>query len=527
MDYLKIGKASDLVSREKFIYRLLEALPGFLSFATLLVLIIFSYFKPVSVAFFIITFNVYWLLLVLYLSLHLLVAYKALKKNSQINWQAKCQQLSEGKFSSEQESNCLARQGFKYSDLWQVVILPTYNEDISIIKGALNAILNDSYDKEKMIICVALEERAGELVYQKADILNKEYQDKFKYFITTLHPDNIEGELKGKGANQAWAIKEIKNTIIDKNSIDYSKILVSVFDIDTVIKPGYFHVLAYKFLSVNNPYRSSYQPIPVYHNNIWSAPFFSRVAAASNTFWQMMMQIRPEMLVTYSSHSMTFKALLDIGFWSTKMVSEDSRIFWHCLLYYSGDYRVEPLYFPVSMDVTVDKNIYRSAISLYKQQRRWAWGAENIPYLIFNTFKKWSQLPKRKFFYHIFIQIYGFHSWATNALIIAAIGWMPLLLGGDRFKSTVLSGNLPSITSTLMSIAMVGLLFSAIISALLLPKRPKNYPFWKKILVLVEWIFVPATIIVFGAIPCLDAQLKLLRGKYLGFWVTPKERKEV
>lgn len=80
-------------------------------------------------------------------------------------------------------------------------------------------------------------------------------------------------------------------------------------------------------MSVNNPYRSSYQPIPVYHNNIWSAPFFSRVAAASNTFWQMMMQIRPEMLVTYSSHSMTFKALVDIGFWSTKMVSEDSRIF--------------------------------------------------------------------------------------------------------------------------------------------------------------------------------------------------------
>lgn len=525
MDYLKVGKATDLVGRERFIYRLFEVLPGFLAFATLIALIIFSYFKPVGVAFFIIAFNVYWLLLVLYLSLHLLVAYRTLKENTKIDWQFKCKNLSEQKFSSEQENNCLARLGLKCSDLWQLVILPSYNEDIKIIKGALEAILKDDYDKEKMIICLALEERVGESVYQKAEFLKKEYQDKFKYFIITFHPDNIEGELKGKGANQAWAVKEVKRNIIDPEKIDYNNILVSVFDIDTVIKPGYFHVLAHKFLSVNNPYRSSYQPIPVYHNNIWSAPFFSRVAAASNTFWQMMMQIRPEMLVTYSSHSMTFKALVDIGFWSTKMVSEDSRIFWHCLLYYKGDYRVEPLYFPVSMDVTADKSFYKTALSLYKQQRRWAWGAENIPYLIFNTIKKWKKLEKKKFIYHILIQLYGFHSWATNALIIAAVGWMPLLLGGDRFKTTVLSGNLPSITSTLMSIAMVGLLFSAIISALLLPKRPAKYPFYKKVLVLGEWIFVPFTIILFGAIPCLDAQLRLLRGKYMGFWVTPKERK--
>lgn len=525
MDYLKVGKATDLVGGEKFLYRLFEILPGFLAFATLIALIIFSYFKPVGVAFFIIAFNVYWLLLVLYLALHLLAAYRTLKGNTKIDWQLKCKNLSEQKFSSEQENNCLARLGLKCSDLWQLVILPSYNEDIKIIKGALEAILNDNYDKEKMIICLALEERAGESVYQKAEFLKKEYQDKFKHFIITFHPDNIEGELKGKGANQAWAVKEVKRNIIDPEKIDYNNILVSVFDIDTVIKPGYFHVLAYKFLSVNNPYRSSYQPIPVYHNNIWSAPFFSRVAAASNTFWQMMMQIRPEMLVTYSSHSMTFKALVDIGFWSTKMVSEDSRIFWHCLLYYKGDYRVEPLHFPVSMDITADKSFYKTALSLYKQQRRWAWGAENIPYLIFNTIKKWKKLEKRKFIYHILIQLYGFHSWATNALIIAAVGWMPLLLGGDRFKTTVLSGNLPSITSTLMSIAMVGLLFSAIISALLLPKRPVKYPFYKKVLVLGEWIFVPFTIILFGALPCLDAQLRLLRGKYMGFWVTPKERK--
>jgi len=222
---------------------------------------------------------------------------------------------------------------------------------------------------------------------------------------------------------------------------------------------------------------------------------------------------------------MTFQALVDIDFWSTNMVSEDSRIFWHCFLYYRGDYRVEPLYFPVSMDVTMDETIYRTIKSLYKQQRRWGWGVENLPYLIFNTIKNWKELPKARMLNRILVQFYGFHSWATNALIIAVIGWMPMILGGDRFNATVLSGNLPVVTRTLMTIAMVGLVFSAVISTLLLPKVPIKYGFKKRVAMVLQWLILPFTIIIFGAFPALEAQTRLMLGKYMGFFVTPKSRK--
>lgn len=522
MNYLKVGKASELSGKNRLLYRFFEIIPGFLSIFTLLILLILSYFQPVWVAFFIIAFNVYWLFLVIYLAVHLITAYSKLKKNTKINWQEKCENLKNQK---DLAKDSLARNNIAWQDLWQLIILPTYNEDIEIIRASLKAISDDNYPKEKKIVVLAMEERAGKAAKERAKIIETEFKDKFGFFQISFHPDNIPGELKGKGANQAWAIKEVKREIIDKQNLNYDHILVSVFDIDTIVYSGYFFALSYYFLSVNDPYKASYQPVPVYHNNVWRAPFFSRVAAASNTFWQMMMQVRDEMLVTYSSHSMTFKALVDIDFWSTKMVSEDSRIFWHCLFYYKGNYRVEPLYFPVSMDVTCDKSFIKTAVSLYKQQRRWAWGSENIPYLIFNTLKHWRKLKKSKFLRHIFIQIYGFHSWATNALIIAVIGWMPIILGGERFRTTVLSGNLPVITSQLMTFAMVGLFLSSIISYLLLPKRPKGVSYFKKILILFEWIFIPVTIILFGAIPCLDAQIRLMRGKYLGFWVTPKERK--
>lgn len=532
MDYLKIGKATELVGRERKIYRLLEILPGFLSIGTLLVLLVFSYFKPVWVAYFIIAFDVYWLLLVIFLAIYLIAGYRKLKENKLINWEDKCRRLPVSFLDADSENleqdkimKPLSEQGMSWEDIIHLIILPNYNEGEAILRSAVESLTKDGYPTKNMIVVLAMEERAGrEEVEKKAKAIEAEFGHHFRNFLITYHPGEIPGELKAKGANQAWAARRAQEEIVDKEGLDYNKILVSVFDIDTVVYPGYFFKLTHTFLTVSDPYHASYQPIPLYHNNIWQAPFFARVASSSNTFWQMMQQIRPEKLATYSSHSMTWRALTDIGFWSVNMVSEDSRIFWHCLLYYQGNYRVEPMYYPVFMDTTMDASFMATAKSLYKQQRRWAWGSENVPYLIFNTAKRWKTVDRKMMLRHILIQIYGFHSWATNALIIAVVGWMPMLLGGDRFNITVLSGNLPTVSTWLMNIAMIGMVLSATISTILLPKRPQKYGFGKSILMVLEWICVPVTIIIFGAIPCLDAQIRLMRGKYMGFWVTPKQR---
>ncbi|MEK7097620.1 MAG: glycosyltransferase family 2 protein, partial [Patescibacteria group bacterium] len=425
MDYLKIGKAGDLSGRDYKIYRGLEMLPAFLSWATLIILVALSYLKPIWVAYFIVAFDVYWLLLVAYLGIHLVVSYKKLKQNMRIDWEEKCRGLDLSKAGLRLES---------IDELAHLIIFPTYNESLDVIRPSFRAVVNDGYPTKNMIMVLAIEERGGHEAMERAKTIEQEFGKYFRNFLITIHPDGIEGEIKGKGANQAWAAREVKEKIIDKEGIDYDKIIVSVFDIDTIINRGYFYCLTHRFLTVEKPHQASYQPIPVYHNNIWEAPFFARVAASSNTFWQMMQQIRVEKLATYSSHSMSWKALVDIGFWSTKMVSEDSRIFWHCYLHYNGDYRVEPLYFSVSMDVCMDESIKKTMRNLYKQQRRWGWGVENVPYLIFNTMKNWDRIPKRDMLSKIFNQLYGFHSWATNALIIGVIGWLPMLLGGDAFN---------------------------------------------------------------------------------------------
>ena len=82
-------------------------------------------------------------------------------------------------------------------------------------------------------------------------------------------------------------------------------------------------------------------------------------------------------------------------------------------------------------------------------------------------------------------------------------------------------------TRYLMILAMSGLLFSASISLWFLPEIPKGYKKSRRIFMVLQWVLVPLTITIFGAIPGLDAQTRLmLGGKYrLGFWVTPKHRK--
>jgi hypothetical protein len=525
MNYFKIGKAADLEGRDKKIYRLLEIFPGFLSWFTILFLIALSYFKPLYVTYFIIAFDVYWLLLVIYLSIHLIASYKEMRRNSAIDWRLKLYDMPPQNLVIKNIDKSIKEiTGVNWNDIVHLIILPIYKEGADIIKPSFEAIINSGYPLKSIIIVLAVEERAGQEAIIMSENISRLYSHLFKNFLITIHPDNLEGEIKGKGSNQAWAAKIVKKDIIDRQNLDADKIIVSVFDADTIIYKDYFFILTYKFLTVSFPHRKSYQPIPIYNNNIWEAPFFSRVAASSNTFWQMMQQIRQEKLATYSSHSMTWRALEEIGYWSTSMVSEDSRIYWHCFCFYKGDYDVEPLHYPVSMDVCMDDSLISTAKNLYRQQRRWGWGVENVPYLIFNTLKQWSEIPKGKFINRIFMQLYGFHSWATNALIIAVIGWLPLILGGDRFTATVLSNNLPSITRMLMMFAMSGLVISAILSTLLLPRKPKKYNISRYIIMLLQWIILPVSIIIFGSIPGLDAQTRLIFGKYLGFWATPKRR---
>ena len=247
------------------------------------------------------------------------------------------------------------------------------------------------------------------------------------------------------------------------------------------------------------------------------------MVAVSGTFWQMIQQERPERLSTFSSHSICFKTLFEIGYWQKNMVSEDSRIFWNAFMARNGDYRVIPMSYPISMDASLDQSLWYTIKSIYKQQRRWAWGVENMPYVLFGFIKN-KAIPFYEKLRFTGILLEGFWSWSTNPIMIFLLGWLPIIIGGMHFQSSILSHNLPILTRDLMTLAMLGLVTSATISISLLPPRPDGMSWKHTAFMLIQWIFVPITVTIFGAVPALDAQTRLMFGHYMGFWVTPKYR---
>jgi hypothetical protein len=500
----RIGRADELTGRNYRIYRIFEIIPGALTWITILGSIFASYKFPLYAALFIIAFDVYWFIKTAFLSVHLRQNWRRVRHALKTDWTAMLDTV-------------------KHDHIYNMVVLPFYKEDYSIIAKGLDSLLEAKTDHSRMIIVLAAEERAGDDAKAKIERARLEYGTKFRYFFASIHPANRPGEMAGKGSNISYACEEARTKVLDANKISYSNVIVSAFDIDTVVYPDYFSCLTWNVLHHPRPLHASFQPVPLYNNNIWDVPALSRVVAFSGTFWQMIQQERPERLATFSSHAVLFETLYKVGYWQTNMVSEDSRIFWNCFVAFDGDYEVVPISYPVSMDANLAGSFTHTLKNIYLQQRRWSWGVENVAYICYNFL--WNKnIRFRRKLRMLFVQFEGFWSLSTNPLLIFLLGWLPVIIGKGSFRAMVLAYNLPFITRNIMIITMCGLVLSSYMTYTLLPPAPKGTKWWKKTWFLLQWILAPVTITIFGAIPAVDSQTRLMLGKYMGFWVTPKHR---
>lgn len=481
-------------------FRALEAVPALIVWTTLVLTVLAAFFAPTIAIVFIIVFDLYWMLRVFYFVIHVLAAYREYRRSIATDWYSELQKIP------------------NWERIYHVVMLPTYKEPLAIIEESINALLRGPYRTDRLIIVLGGEERDQENFHRYADSLRRLYGKKFAGFITTVHPANQPGEIPGKGSNMrhmAFALKDF----IDEQQLPYDDIVVSAFDIDTVAHSQYFARLAYLYLTVPNPTRSSYQPVTVFSNNIWSATAPVRIAAFGTTFWLLSELVRPERMWTFSSHSMSWRMLVDVGFWEPDLVSEDSRIFMQGFLHYDGDYRVTPIFLPVSLDAVAGGGYLESLGALYKQQRRWAWGVEHFPYMV-TEFRKHPKLSRMKKITYIFNHLEGMYTWAAAPLIIFMLGYLPFATVGDTQSALVV--NSPYTLEIMMRMATFGVFVTGALSLFLLPPRPQTARRWTWLVMILQWVLSPVTFILFGSIPALDAQTRFMLGKYLGFNVTKK-----
>ena len=498
------------MNRERFYQRLFEIIPGLLTWGTIGSLFVFAFIKPLWVAIFVITFDLYWVIRVIYLTTLLVFAYRRLEKEKSIDWLKETRSLD-------------TTYGVSFKNIYNAVLFPAYKEGLDILVPSITALESSNYPRDKMIVVISVEERAGQEVWDNAEMLKDRYKDTFFQFLITRHPDGIPGEVKVKGANAAWGAKVLKH-FIDSKGIDYNNVIISCFDADTCAAKEYFGCLSYHYITNTDRLRMSYQPIPVYNNNIWQARSVARILEIGSSFMQMIETMRIEKFVTFSSHSMSFKTLVDVGYWPVDMISDDSVIYWKCFLYFDGNYSVVPMYVTVSMDVATEPGIIPTIVKQYKQKRRWAWGIENFPYLMMG-FRSKNKIPLRKKIRRAFHILESHYTWAVWAIIVTFVAPLPLIFGGGLFRQTAIGYNLPSVAASLFRVSLFTLLVCVIISIRLLPPRPKDIKPQKSLNMILQWAFSPIVVAFLGSTPAIDAQTRLMLGKYMHFYVTSKSRK--
>lgn len=486
-------------------YRIYEILPGLSIWLTLILGVLLSFFKPLWAIYLIIIFDVYWVLRVLYFSFYLVLSWSRFRRSIKTDW-----------------LNLLQQDFPDWRAKKNVVFLPMYNEGWEVIDTTLSALSKSTLPAKDIYVVVSGEERKKEHWESVKQKIIENYQEVFADFIFSTHPANLAGEIPGKGSNIHYAEIVFKK-YADQKGWRYEDIIASIFDVDTVIHPQYFAHLTYMYCRHPHPEHSSFQPVTLYNNNLWESPAILRIMAFGTSFWMLFSLARLDNLVTFSSHSMSFKAIVDCGGHAKDIISEDSRIFFQSWLRYNGDYEVTPLYIPVSMDTVRDSSILKSLKNLYFQQRRWAWGAENIPFLLW-SFRKHPQISWWKKMVILFHEWEGKWSWGVVAIIITLLGRLPLWLAGGEVRQSALFFNTPHVLEILMSLAMFGLFMSAIMSMLILPPRPEGYRPHKYLYMILQWILLPVSLVFFSSFPCIDATTRLMLGKYLGFNVSVKSR---
>lgn len=514
--------------------RLLEIFPGAVTWLTIALPIVLSLFAPILVAYFIIAYDLYWMLKSFRLSGNLIRGYRRLHAAQKVDWNGRLTQLTDidGALAAqadpeEQERlKALAPRQAEIMDpaqIYHAVILATYNESIETLEPSVKSLTEVDFPLQQLMLVIAYEERGGPQTEANALRLVERYGDKFALCIAVKHPDGMVGEVRGKGGNISYAGRVLTKEILERG-IDPEKVVVTTFDSDHRSSKNYFSYLSYLYATDANRIHKSYQPIPMFYNNIWDVPAPMRVIATGNSFWLLMETMRPHRLRNFAAHAQSLAALIKTDYWSVTSIVEDGHQYWRSFFAFNGDHEVVPVFTPIFQDAVLAQTYAKTFKVQFLQLRRWAWGVSDFPYVVRNSIankqiawsKKWVQIG-RLFESHF--------SWATAPLILTFVASLPLLLNHD-FGYQSLAHNLPVITSRILLLASLSILVTACMSLISLPPKPKRYKHTKFIGMLAQWVLLPVIGICFSSFAALNSQTRLMFGKYLEFYVTEKATKK-
>jgi len=521
-------------------YRLFEMLPAFLSYGALILLVVLSLINPTLAAVYLLVIIATMIVKAIGIAFRTIQGRNRLEAAQNVDWHRRLADLEDLPASYEIMRHSLSKmfgasahienlrlmaadpEAFpRPSQIYNAVIIVMVNEPYDILASTVEALLKATYDNKKIILTLGYEERGGETTKQTALRLQKEFGDKFYVFNVVGHQDGLPNEVIGKGSNITHAGRFLQKWL-EKEGISPKDVIVTTLDCDNRPHTTYFDYVTYEYIVHEDRKHLSYQPACLFFNNIWDAPAPMRVIATGNSFWNIISSMRPHTLRNFASHSQPMDALEEMDFWSTRTIVEDGHQYWRSYFYFGGKYTVLPIYVPIYQDAVLSDTFAKTLKAQFLQLRRWAYGASDIPYVAVRIFSRDRNVPLIGGLARLLRLIDGHVTLASVSILVAVGGWVPLFINGEAERS-IAAHQLPDIVSTIQQIALIGLFVTIFLSFKMLPPRPDRYKRIRSFSMVIQWVLMPFTAILYSSTASLYSQGRLFLGRYLDkFDVTDK-----
>ncbi len=509
-------------------YLFFEKLPGLLSWTILFTPLLLSLINPVFAVFFVLGYLLLWFSKAVGLNVRSIQGYRRMQRHMALPWQLMLEDLTTKSVDDRvdipdwHEKNVQRYQQnshkMQLDDVYQAIVIAAYNESREVLEPTIQSVLDCEYSMRRVILVLAYEERGGDAIEETAESLVREYGDKFAHAMAVKHPADIPGEVIGKGGNITYAARKLE-AYLEEQRINPLNVIVTTLDSDNRPHPSYFSALTYMYLLCQDPKTVSFQPIPLFTSNIWDAPALMRVIATGNSFWNIVQSLRPHTIRNFSSHSQSMASLIETDYWSVRTIVEDGHQYWRTYFRFDGKHDVVALHLPIYQDAVLSSTFKKTVKAQFLQLRRWAWGASDVAYVAEMGFFRKNAIPRKDLIAKFARLLEGHVSWATAPLLLAFAAFVPLLVNPESY----VSNQLPFVASRIQTLALTGILITMFLGLKTLPPKPQRYTKRRTFFMVIQWVLLPFTTIVFFSLSGLYSQTRLLFGRYLGkFDVTDK-----
>jgi cellulose synthase/poly-beta-1,6-N-acetylglucosamine synthase-like glycosyltransferase len=510
-------------------YRFFEILPGALSWFMLALPFILSIINVDLAAAFVLAYLLINFIRGLAGALRAMQGYRTMRQHQMLPWRQMLAELEAGEvleagaWRPKWHYDAMLQMAVDPNrpgpdDIIHAIIVATVKETKETLEATIRSVLASDFNMKQVIFILAYEERGGEETEDRANQLIKEFHADFLDAFAVKHPFDIPGEQIGKGGNVTFAGRRLQKYLEEKD-IDPLRVVVTTLDADNRPDKHYLSALSYVYSVCPDPVHASFQPVSLYTNNIWDAPAPMRVMATGNSFFNLVISLRQHALRNFSSHAQPMAALIETDFWSVRTIVEDGHQFWRSYFAFEGNYQVYPLHLPISQDAVLANSYRQTLKAQFIQLRRWTYGASDIAYVVNQGFFKKNRVSKFDLIAKLWRLLEGHVTWAVGPLLVLFGGFVPALFSRDDI--TVYE--LPLIVSKVQTVALIAAFVTVFLALKTLPPRPARYRRHRNIWMVLQWVYLPITTIVYNSLAALYSQTRLMFGWYISkFDVTEK-----